>query len=284
MRADIGRLFRWWSVLRDADTSGRGWFTFAQVQAVFKSLGWSRKQAYDCRGAANGGAVFFSVGSDGRLYLRSLENVCMALETVPGRPVEIPAEALKRQNTFQAEVYAHRFSTETKIARSTLQSEFGISGNTQRRYEHATGVTKKNGGKRHNFIRAGLGVSPLPLPSDTCHVWQTEDGFVWQAPNTYKLNDVHKARRGMSRRVTRNLRRAVELSDDGERQRFMADEAKHEHSGLHARRSGDTFNWWRNTGDEVTGPIYDLVTPIGYNYQAERALVECYATLGFGCA
>lgn len=257
MGAGLGRLYRWWTVLRGAKRDGIEHFTADEAQAVFAAYGWSRRQYYDFLNHPQR-ALFASVGTDGRIYLNSLENVCMALSCRPGLPVYVNAADLRKQNTFQAVVYASAFKRVRTVSRDALQDEYGIGRNTQRRYEAHTGMQRTS-----NFVRASVAdFEVMPIPEDA-HFWEmTDDGqrfIVWQAPNAYANRNIVRACPGLAKHINRRFKRSGLFHDEVERQRFLVDDlCKERARGVVAYRTGLTFDVVRSSGRVDEGYLYQL--------------------------
>ena len=257
MGAGLGRLYRWWTVLRGAKRDGIEHFTADEAHAVFAAYGWSRRQYYDFVNHPQR-ALFASVGSDGRIYLNSLENVCMALSCRPGLPVYVDAAVLRKQSTFQAAVYGSAFRRNRTVSRDRLQDEYGIGRNTQRRYEAYSGMQRTS-----NFVRALVAdFEEMPIPEDA-FTWEVvEDGvtyIVWQAPNTYSNDNVMRACPGMTKHINRRIKRSGLLHDEVERQRVLVDDlCKERVRGVVAYKTGLTFDVVRRSGRIDEGSVYQL--------------------------
>lgn len=266
LRANVGRSFRWWSVLRGAKVDGVEWFTFDEVRNLFATHGWSRKQAYDCLDAAISGSPFFSVGNDGRLWLKSLENACMTLETVPGRPVEIPASSLRKQNTFQAEIYASMFDGEVKVSRAWLQSEYNLSKNTQRTYERNVGVKVAPTFVYLDVEAVDDRFKALSLP-DGIWAWTDEQNhrIIWQSKNVYKFT-ASIARRGMERKVTRTVRSGLNMGEVERRRPFLVDDVLQDAKrwrgvpGGYAVKTTEQWDVYHGDGRVSVGSLYKLMS------------------------
>lgn len=257
MGAGLGRLYRWWTVLRGAKRDGIEHFTANEAQAVFAVYGWSRRQYYDFLNHPQR-ALWASVGGDGRIYLNSLENVCMALGVRPGLPVLVNVRDLRKQNTFQAVVYASAFKRVRTVSRDTLQEEYGIGRNTQRRYEAHTGMQRTS-----NFVRASVGdFEEMPIP-DGAHFWEmADDGqrfIVWQVPNSYDNNNIVRACPGLAKHINRRFKRSGLFQDEVERQRFLVDFSKQKNvRGTLAYKTGLEWDVARRSGRVDVGPVWQL--------------------------
>lgn len=259
--AGILRAFRWWSLLRNAKADGVEWFTHTEILERFDAFGLSRRQLYDLIDSTDSaGSIFFTL-SGGRVWLRSLESVCTQLGVVPGTPFAVPAAAVAGHlRNFKAELYATGMAFERTASRERLESEYGVTANTQRAYEAQSGVAVTP-----NFVRASLlDFEELPIP-DGAHVWTVRDEngtpcVIWQVPNTYHLKDADRQRPGQAKHIRKQQSQRPFARDEvQQRQRFLVEKLHGRLRGPVALKTNETFDIVRASGRHDKGAIYEYV-------------------------
>jgi hypothetical protein len=217
LERDLTIPYRWWVMLRGSKPDGLEWYTREEVYEVFATYGLDKTQYNRLVNDANC-HLFFIVDPTGRLFLHSLKKICINFGIVPGQPFFIDDADLRKLKRFRAACYKAAFTEPRQAARSTLSQEFGISSDTQRRYEKIADVNVTQ-----NYLYAPVAefaVEDLPIPPDQRLArlderwhWNLNingaECWVWCGPNTYYAPNSRLARPGQSRRIGRTVRGLV---------------------------------------------------------------------------
>ena len=138
----LSTVYRVWLILRSVDVGGSGIVGRDDARAALVAAGLTPRHLITAR-RVDGSEGFFTVYGN-RIEYRSLECVSLAMMTAPGRSVMIPHDALGSLENFNAHLYAAFFvkadGAGRMISRDRLSELFGVSAETQRRWERLAGV------------------------------------------------------------------------------------------------------------------------------------------------
>ena len=219
--------YRIWCILRNAKAHGYQWHTRNDVIETLALYGMSRSHWYTILKDPHF-PTFFTINKwKDTIYPRSLEKVCLDLETLPGTAVWIDGKKAHKLHTFNGAVYASRYGDKPVfIARSTIEKDTGVPRARQRRYEKAEGVeVKQNYEKRDITFQGNL---PMPEGMREATGWnftriiEGKIVFFWQTVNSY-TNDGQRAARGMARKVSRRVRGTLLWAERERRQSYFLD-------------------------------------------------------------
>jgi hypothetical protein len=181
-------------LLRYLDDNGRGWLHLETVKtwltapsSPWRVCGWRQ-----LRNLLNQGEGNFWVRAHGRIWLRSVANVAVALQLprLTLRPVELPVTVLTESiGQVRAQLYASFHSSRmirtnearpcAPIARATIADQTCVQPRTQRRYEKSARVRVKH----HFAVGSQIGS-------------EMGENIAWQHGSaTFRLND-KKGRQG----------------------------------------------------------------------------------------
>ena len=168
LRQGLAAASRVWLLLRHLDGAGRGWFALDQAQdhlagreSPFRICG--RRQLRNL--LRQGRGVFWLrekvAGGPDRLWLKSTAKVALALGVgrLSGRPVDLPLQVLLSGiGQVRAHFYAAFHSGRPKarpISRSKLEEITQVPARTQRCYDRAAKVTRRDNIAIGERFRAG---------------------------------------------------------------------------------------------------------------------------------
>lgn len=129
------------------------------------------------------------------LEYRSLEAVCRSLAVLPGRSVYLPTESIQSTESFRAALYTGWIAGQESgvmISRERLSALFGISADTQRRWERLTGVEVVP--TVVEVSKGDLEAAEPHIPRDKrldgdrlgrSYVWEYQGSFYYQSVNRY---------------------------------------------------------------------------------------------------
>ena len=218
---DLGLVYRVWLVLRSADVNGSGVVGRETARQALQAHGLTARHLITAR-RQSGSEKWFTVFPN-RIEYRSLESVCVDFGVEPGRPVVVDAGVVGNLQEFRAVVYAAWFvkvdGDERTISRDTLTELFGVSHETQRRWERLAGidVTANLGSCAVDELGKAQAIIPVDNRLDgldrlgRSYIFErvTDDGQVvlyWRTVNSYRA-DLALGRVGKSRKVTRRVRK-----------------------------------------------------------------------------
>ena len=263
IRDGLTSVLRIWYVLRHLDPSGTGVVSRDSLREFMAEHGITRQQLRTARLHPKS-KLFFDI-TESKCSYSGLESVCKALAAKPGQPVYIPIDSLAKNVRFRAALYASWFSSgrgPVNISRESLSELFGVSDETQRRWEFITGldvtfnmieVDDKDAAVAAHVIPPDHRVNATGSP-----VFDFHGAMAYRTVNTYH-GIYARAPRGVTRKVERVVKAEADFySPVGktQRRRIFYDEASTPENhqlapGLCVRESGymlDTaageFNLW----------------------------------------
>ncbi|APU89167.1 hypothetical protein Rctr71_049 [Virus Rctr71] len=256
MKLGYEQAYRWYLALRGAKRDGICYFTRNEIIRVFEGFGWDRTQYY--RLTKNEGFnTFFRIDRVGNVSFRALRNVCWTLGTSPGYPVEIDVLVLKGNvSKLRSAIYASGFSRERTIGRGRLSKEYGVSHNTQRKYEQENGVSvSKNHGRADTSAH-----EVLPIP-EGAYVWEEKGTpYVrWQLPNTYHTTTFSRVRSGQAKHIGKAMRCNPYKGNGVQRRRpFLVNNWKGDLRGNVMLKTGETCRRLLRDGSVESGNLYEF--------------------------
>jgi len=254
LRRSEARQYRLWLLLRALDLEGKGWIDYKEAQKAFLALGLSRRSFRDV--LRKGESLWWTRGPN-RIFYASLEKVCFRLRVLPGRPVVIPLDSLRKLSTFKRILYASFFTRERTISRARLMELWGVSRTTLRRWERATGIRIQQ-----NYARSSKPFSAGRSSGRRLIVGSEEENggpywevvldrkryLAWQIPNSYIYlgTEFAYAPYGLARKV---------------RKRLTPPEGGGGYLRLYFRRPRDAHRYLRRQGEGVY--LFDRKVPWG---------------------
>lgn len=231
------RQYRVWVLARSLPGAGRGCVRVAELSELIEREKIGGLSPGTLRRLINSGAgtfwkVFYRDG-DKWLELRGLGSVCLALgvERLSSAPVLIPTRWAKTLRAFRAACYASGFPTSAMsnpISRRVIEAQIGKTARTQRGYDAALlGKVRKQDNAQHvgnpkhgDEIQRGYYLDKVSLPDGT-----EEIALFKRLPNSFQVG-FERGRRGMMRRVNRQLRYPVRNEGTGKREKLFYRDAK----------------------------------------------------------
>lgn len=171
-------------------------------------------------------SLFFTDQGD-TLELRSLSKLCQSLGVAPGRfSVPIDASCITKKKHFLAHLYATWFTEGRRISREELTAIFGVSSETQRRWEQIAAIDVQ-----YNIVQVDKAIfekvanyiprdKRLDERLDRAYIWADDKNFYYQTVNSYQAAKLHRGRVGNTRKIGKLVRAAegVEFCEDATQQ------------------------------------------------------------------
>lgn len=211
-------IYRLWLLARSLDPDGRGVVGMDALLAAMQSFNLNCLHLRRVKLHPKA-TLFFSFHKH-KLEYRSLEAVCLALGITPGRSVYIPATSMASTEEFRAMLYAAWIAghDDLHISREKLSALFGVSADTQRRWEKLAGVDVT-----YNIVEVAppdeqSAEKHIPKDSrlgerlDRRYIWEYKGKIYYRTVNRYQAPFLERARLGNARKVTRRVYAA--LPDD----------------------------------------------------------------------
>ena len=219
--------YRLWLLLRSCDPAGSGLVGKRQLLAAMAECGLGgrilRRVVQDPNSS-----IFFSVDKH-RVFYRSLESVCLALGVEPGRPVLLPLECVSGMEAFRAHLYASWFAALPRgcamISRERLSQLFGVSEDTQRRWEACSGLVVDFNVVEVQSDDENAAESRIPRDNrlddrlDQTYAWYYRGCLYYRTVNCYSAPEICRGAVGNTRRIGRVVRSVepVDVHGDGTR-------------------------------------------------------------------
>ncbi len=215
--------YRVWLLCRALDPRGRGIVGLTPLLQLLDAHGLNRHLLRRVR--KQSGCRTFLTFHATHIEYRSLEAVCRSLGVLPGRAVSIPTESIESTESFRAALYTAWIAShdDLHMSRERLSALFGISADTQRRWERLTGVEVT-----HNVIEVAKGdqeAAEAHIPKDArldgdrlgrAYVWEYRGSLYYQSVNRYSAPHFERGCVGNVRKVSRAVRAAVPVEDHGD--------------------------------------------------------------------
>lgn len=203
IRRRVDRQYRFWVLLRAIDVGGSARIPIETARAILvEDLQVMSRSSFQ-RALKSPSTGFYNT-SRAFIYLRSLQRVAEALETIPGNPVLIDIQHTCKIGRFRAEVLAARFPRQNSLSHPiSLQRLADMCGMTTRTvwsYLRRAGVVVQ-----HNALASTL--PPVPPDAERAQEGWYRAGRQMRKrlPNSYYHGDCEVAPRGMARRVAKRI-------------------------------------------------------------------------------
>lgn len=174
-------------------------------------------------------ASLFFIDQGDTLELRSLSKLCQSLGVAPGRSsVPIDVGCVARKKDFLANLYAAWFTEGRRISREKLTAIFGVSSETQRRWEQIAAIDVQ-----YNIVKVDKAIfenekvaNNIPRDKrlderlDRAYTWEDDKNVYYQTVNSYQAAKLHRGRVGNTRKIGKLVRAAegVEFCEDATQQ------------------------------------------------------------------
>lgn len=215
--------YRIWLLCRGLDPEGRGIVSLDLLRDAMESVGLSSRILLRVRRTSES-KTFFAVYPTHVEY-RSLEAVCRSLGTTPGQSVFIPSSSLSHLEEFRAALYTAWIAghDQLMISRERISALFGISPDTQRRWERLTGVEVT-----FNVIEVAkqdYEAAEAHIPTDhrldgdrlgRSYVWMYQGKYYYQSVNRYAVPHYQRGAVGNVRKVSRAVRALLPVENHGD--------------------------------------------------------------------
>lgn len=262
LAAGLAVPFRWWLLASqlNRNAGGPGWVDHKALLRAGRVFGLSRAQfKHAASFEANGldASIFFTVDAiHDVVRLRSLQNVCDALRTLPGRPVYFSPKHLGSLETFKAQVYRHWFGDADRpkrISRANLCALWNVTDRTLVRWERVAGVVVNSIDVE---LPEHIDINKAPVPRsddltsdnfDRVYVFERNGKHYYRSVNQYHNPRFYSCRVGQSRKVKVNRTDlAADVSGGGASRVFF--------TKAHAERATDFVKGWAlmETGETLT--------------------------------
>ncbi len=211
----LATVYRIWLILRSVDVGGSGIVGRDDFRAALLAAGLTPRHLITAR-RVDGSEGFFTVYPD-RIEYRSLEYVSLAMMTAPGRSVMIPHIALGSMEDFNAHLYATFFvkadGAGRMVSRDRLSELFGVSHETQRRWERIAGVdvTANMGSCASEDLDRAVAIIPKDDRLDhldrlgNSYTFERDGVIYWRTVNGY-ASGLRAGAVGNSRKVGKRVR------------------------------------------------------------------------------
>lgn len=225
---------RFWYLLRDIDDNGSGYVTKQQINSNLADYGLTKSVWRTARSHPLADVFFVYSADTDLVYYRSLENVCITLQTNPGLPVYIPRSSLSKLKIFNAYLYATFFVSKKgyhkQLSRKALGEIFGITKQAQIAYEKATGMRVDNCIMAASIPERYYGspelqqqfIETLPIPKTDSETyspyWRSNGCVYWQTANKF-ISDLPVGRWGKVRKI--RIRTGGNYGHAASRKRFF---------------------------------------------------------------
>ena len=209
--------YRLWLLARALDPDGQGVVGMDALLMAMQSFDLNRLHLRRVKLHPKANS-FFSFHK-AKISYRSLEAVCLALGTTPGRSIYIPTASISSTESFRATLYAAWIAGHDRlhISRDKLTSLFKTSQDTLRRWEKLAAIEVT-----YNVVEVAPHDEQAAEPHipkdarldhfdrlDRCYTWQYKGKIYYRTVNRYAAPDLERARLGNVRKVTRRVHAAL---------------------------------------------------------------------------